>query len=108
MKDSSSFTLEFDYPDPHIAQRVTEDLVSRVMMASLRAAQLSQSRSVIRLDDDASFPSKPAGAKRMRLATEGLLVGLVGGLILAGTVRSRKPLLLVAVWMAVAVPAVLC
>jgi len=87
-QDSFNFVVQFDYSDPHVAQKVTAELVSRVMVANLDAA----THSTLRVPDYPSLPLTPAGLNRTELVAGGLLVGLAGGLILASVVRPRKSL----------------
>jgi uncharacterized protein involved in exopolysaccharide biosynthesis len=88
--DATSFVLQFDSPDPKVAQQVNEELVSRLVRANFLAAVKSQSHlTMLRVEHEPSLPQKPSGLNRIRLATIGLFAGLLGGLILAAILGSR-------------------
>jgi uncharacterized protein involved in exopolysaccharide biosynthesis len=87
--------IEFDYPDAHVAQQVTADLMSRFIEASLRENAMNHNAnrpSVMWLEplDTASLPTRPSGPNRTTIAGAGLFAGLLTGLTLAIVVRSRR------------------
>jgi uncharacterized protein involved in exopolysaccharide biosynthesis len=84
----SAFIIQFDYPDPHLAQQVNGELVSLLMSANLANAQ-SHPHLVFRAMDEPELPQRPAGLNRIEVGAIGLLIGL----ILAVVIRLRhKPL----------------
>jgi hypothetical protein len=91
-EDAFNFVVQFDYSDPHVAQKVTAELASRVIEANFGAAIHSHAHSTLRVPDYPSLPLTPSGLNRTELVAGGLLVGIAGGLILASLVRPRKSL----------------
>jgi uncharacterized protein involved in exopolysaccharide biosynthesis len=88
----SAFFIQFDYPDPHVAQKVNGEVVSQLMSANL-AYSASHPHLVFRVVDAPELPQKPAGPNRIEMGVIGLLIGLPAGLILALVIRLRhKPL----------------
>jgi uncharacterized protein involved in exopolysaccharide biosynthesis len=92
-----AFVVEFGYPDPHLAQQVTADLMSRFIEASLREHALDHLKPHFgRLEplDVASLPTHPSGRNEAMLvaAAVGLFAGLLAGLALALVIRSRRRL----------------
>jgi uncharacterized protein involved in exopolysaccharide biosynthesis len=95
-----AFLIQFDYPDALGAQRVTADLMSRFIDASIRENAIraqGMNRNVnepsgMRLEplDTASLPISPAGPNRATIAGVGLFAGLLAGLTLAFVIRSRR------------------
>jgi hypothetical protein len=89
------FTVYFAYSDPHLAQQVENELVSRFvrenlsLMMNSAAAGHPPSAETIRVKNEASLPQKPAGWTPIQKTTTGLLTGLLCGLILVTTLRSR-------------------
>jgi hypothetical protein len=111
------FVVQFDYPDPLVAQQVDDELVSQVLQrvwnegtvgflreqlgsagnsafagvlrSQLAQAESLQSHGTFRLLNVASLPQKPGGLNRTQLGLVGLLGGLVGGFILAVVGDSR-------------------
>jgi len=93
----SAFIVQFDYPDPNLAQKVNEELVSLFMSANLAHAQSDHTQAdphfVFRVMDAPELPQKPTGLNRIEMGAIGLLIGLPTGLILALVIRLRqKPL----------------
>jgi hypothetical protein len=88
----SAFFVQFDYPDPYLAQKVNGELVSLFMSANLAYAQ-SHPHLVFRAMYAPELPQKPARPNRIVMGVIGLLLGLTAGLILAVVIRLRhKPL----------------
>jgi len=88
----SAFVVQFNYPDPYIAQKVNGELVSLFMSANL-AYSASHPHLVFRVMDAPELPQKPTGPNRIEMGAIGLLIGLPTGLILALVIRLRhKPL----------------
>ncbi len=88
----SAFIVQFDYPDPHLAQQVNEELVSLLMSANLAHAP-ADPHFTFRVMDAPELPQKPTGLNRIEMGAIGLLIGLPAGLILATIIRLRhKPL----------------
>jgi hypothetical protein len=95
-----AFLIQFDYPDAHVAQQVTWDLMSRFIDASLKENAIrtqAMNRNVnapsgMRLEplDPPRFPTSPAGPDRATIAGAGLFAGLLAGLALAIVIRSRR------------------
>ncbi len=90
------FAVYFAYSDPHLAQQVENELVTRfvrenlMLMMNSAAAGHPISGETIRVKNEASLPQKPAGWNPIQKTTTGLLTGLLCGLILAATLRSRN------------------
>lgn len=94
------FVVQFNYPDAHVAQQVTADLMSRFIDASLRENAIranGMNRNVnppsgMRLEplDMPSFPARPSEPNRAAIAGAGLFAGLLAGLTLAFVIRSRR------------------
>lgn len=90
------FALYFSYSDPHVAQKVDAELVSRMLVANLRssadsaAAGHPQPGMVFSVLNAASLPQKPTFPKRSLFGVGGLLAGLAAGLMLAAIIRSRR------------------
>ena len=79
--------VQFDYPDPQIAQKVEEVLVSRAMSFNLqRAKERPDSRAVFTI----SHMKEPDGLSRKEFGAIGLISGLWGGLLLAAAIRWRR------------------
>jgi hypothetical protein len=100
-RDGVRFTVQFDYPDPHVAQEVNTALTSRVLEANLRMRQQQlESGSTPVLHPNSAFqfavldpptlPLKPTAPNRTRFAAVGLFAGLLAGLTLAIALRSRR------------------
>jgi hypothetical protein len=85
--------LAFNYPDPHVAQRVLNELVSRLITGNLHfrseAAQAGSQRvgMVFVIQGPPTLADQPAFPRRSRFGAAGLLAGLAGGLVLAGAIR---------------------
>lgn len=94
-----NITVQFVYPDPHVAQRVDAALVGQLFLGGgpLHWGYIGgpnpwgHSNEVLNayLRSGASLPRKPEGLGRVQLGAVGLLVGLFGGLILVSAVNSR-------------------
>jgi hypothetical protein len=106
-----TFTVQFDYSDPHVAQQVNAELTSRVIEGNLRMRQRSLS-AISELNpgsmmgggvssssgpgfqfavlDPPTLPLKPPAPNRTQFAAVGLLAGLLTGLTLALVLRSRR------------------
>jgi uncharacterized protein involved in exopolysaccharide biosynthesis len=97
-KRPAGFIIQFAYSDPHLAQQVEDELVSRLVTQNLLIQENATSEGhplpsqIIRVEDAPSLPQRPAGWNRIQKTTTGLLTGLLCGLILATTLRSRNPL----------------
>jgi len=87
-----AFVVQFIYPDPQVAQRVDKRLVSELMAANLRARLNDPSgpSMTFTVRDAADLPQKPFFPRRGVFGVGGLLVGLVGGLIVAAVVGWRR------------------
>jgi uncharacterized protein (TIGR03435 family) len=93
-EDLSSYAVQFDYADPHVAQQVDRALISRLMIFTLRSAikrtaTPSSAHEVFRVDEAPSFPLKPAGPNRIELGAIGLFGGLVCGVVVSALAGSR-------------------
>ncbi|HKN62078.1 MAG TPA: hypothetical protein VJW93_12935 [Candidatus Acidoferrales bacterium] len=100
-RDAFKFTVQFDYPDPHVAQEVNTALTSRVLEANLRMRQQqldSGSTPISQLNpgfqfavlDPPTLPRKPSAPNRTQFAAVGLFAGLLAGLTLAIALGSRR------------------
>lgn len=93
---NSAFTVEFEYPDPHVAQMVDGSLISLLTAANLRfwqsAAAPGPPKLVenIMVMDAPTLPEKPNRLGRTGFGTVGALGGLVTGLIAAAVLGSRQ------------------
>jgi hypothetical protein len=85
-----TFTMRFEYPNRYIAQRVTQELVSRMIEANLRLAIVevdSGSSNQMQILDPPTLAEVPSGPSRLKITGEGLLAGLCGGILLGWVVR---------------------
>jgi len=95
----SGFSVEFEYPDPLVAQRVEAALLGLITGANLRYAQNAALTGRLRIPetisivDPPSLSDKPNGMSRREDGGIGLVVGLVGGLITAVVVGWRRTLM---------------
>jgi uncharacterized protein involved in exopolysaccharide biosynthesis len=100
-----AFAIQFSYPDAHVAQQVTTEVMSRFIDANVTRNTNDELRanpghlvgslnsdSGMRLEplDTASLPVTPAGPNRAAIAGLGLFAGLLAGLTLALVIRSRR------------------
>jgi uncharacterized protein involved in exopolysaccharide biosynthesis len=92
---AANFIMQFAYSDPHLAQQVESELISRFVTQNLLIQKNAASAGhplppkIIRVENEPSLPQKPAGWTPIQKTTTGLLTGLLCGLILATTLRSR-------------------
>ena len=90
-RDALTFIVQFDYPDPHVAQQVDSELISRFLESHATMANpLNDSRSTFRVLDPPSLPQGPAGPNRTRFAAVGLFTGILCGVMLAIAARTRR------------------
>lgn len=95
-KRPAGFIIQFAYSDPHLAQQVESQLVTRFVSQNLsnhinaEAAGHPLPSETVRIVSAPSLPQKPAGWTQIQKTTTGLLAGLLCGLILATTLRSRN------------------
>jgi hypothetical protein len=95
-KRPAGFIIQFAYSDPHLAQQVESELVTRFVSQNLsnhidaEAAGHPLPSETVRIVNEASLPQKPTGWNLIQKTTTGLLTGLLCGLILATTLRSRN------------------
>jgi hypothetical protein len=97
-KSASALILYFAYSDPHVAQRVDEELTSGFAVSNLRAAinhssDVSRPPMTFRVEHVANLPQNPTFPKPRLFGAGGLLAGLVGGLVVA-TIAGRRRLTL--------------
>jgi hypothetical protein len=96
-----NITVQFDYPDPHVAQRVDDRLVGQLFFGGGPVLHLGYiggpnpwGRSNEGLNayfgGGASLPRKPEGLSRIQFCAIGLFAGLVGGRILALVMKSPQ------------------
>jgi uncharacterized protein involved in exopolysaccharide biosynthesis len=92
-----NLAVQFDYPDPHLAQQVEGALISHAVSSNLRLAMQrreahpdSSAGAVISIERAPSLPEKPDGLNRTELGAIVLLGGLVGGLVLAAAIGWRR------------------
>jgi uncharacterized protein involved in exopolysaccharide biosynthesis len=83
-----TFAIQFDYPDPHVAQRIDEELLTRLIEANLHAQP--DSHTTFYVPAPPSLPVWPAAPSRTRFAAIGLCAGLFAGLALVGVIKSRS------------------
>lgn len=92
---AGGLAIEFSYDDPHVAQNVDQDLVSRWVLADLvqrrdlAAAGNPPHPTVFRILR-ATLPQKPTFPNRKVFGAGGLLAGLAVGLTLAALARFRQ------------------
>ena len=95
------FTVQFDYPDPHVAQEVNSELTSRLIEGNLRVRQQQLNARSTRdslaitsqlnpgpsfqfmVLDPPTLPRKPSAPNRTQFAAVGLFAGILAGLTLA-------------------------
>jgi len=87
-RNAFTVVVQFDYPDPRVAQRVNEELTSRFIEGGLNS-QLT-SNWTFRVSVAPSLPLRPVTPNRARLMALCLLAGLFAGLTLAIVLRSRR------------------
>jgi hypothetical protein len=87
-RNAHTVVVQFDYSDPRVAQRVNEELTSRLIEGGLNS-QLT-SNWTFRVPVAPSLPLRPVPPNRARLMVLCLLTGLFAGLTLAIVVRSRR------------------
>jgi capsular polysaccharide biosynthesis protein len=80
----TAYVISFQDGDPVMAQRGTRALVAAWMRANVETGS-----SVIEVLDPASFPGSPSYPNRGLMVAMGLVVGLVGGLVMARFGKSR-------------------
>jgi hypothetical protein len=89
-RDTTSFVVQFDYSDPEVAQQVSDELVSQLLRANLRAALQSQSHLPrLLVEHEPSLTQEPSRLLRIQLTITGLFAGLLGGLGVAAILGSR-------------------
>jgi hypothetical protein len=89
-RDTTSFVVQFDYSDPKVAQQVSDELVSQLLRANLRAALQSQSHLPrLLVEHEPSLTQEPSRLLRIQLTITGLFAGLLGGLGVAAILGSR-------------------
>jgi hypothetical protein len=96
-KLGSAYALDFTYPDPHVAQRVDEELTSRFMALNVNAAIKSLSAGsrppeIYAVENSAGLPQRSSYPRRNEFGALGLLAGLVGGLVVAAIAGWRRRL----------------
>lgn len=92
-RDALTFIIQFDYPDPHVAQQVDSELISRFLESHVEmtmTAPLNHWRSTFHVLDPPSLPQAPAGPNRTRFAAVGLLAGILFGLAIAIAAGTRR------------------
>ena len=94
-KPASAFVLQFDYPDPVMAQRVAQELVSGLVGANLRArvsdaAGASRPRMTFAVRYAANLPETPFSPNRRECGAVGLIAGLLGEFIVAALAGWRR------------------
>jgi hypothetical protein len=95
-RGAPGFILQFSYADPHVAQRVDEELASQFAASNLRAAlnhssDVSRPPMTFRVEHVANLPQHPTFPKPRLFGAGGLLAGLIGGLV-AATIAGRRRL----------------
>jgi uncharacterized protein involved in exopolysaccharide biosynthesis len=88
--DTLTFVVQFDYFDAHVAERVNEELISRLLESHATIGRQLNSNWIFRVNDPPSLPLMPAVPNRMQFGAVGLFTGLLAGLALAVVVRSRR------------------
>lgn len=88
--DQNLVQISFAYNDPVQAQRVSQELVDRIVAANLGSSANPQ-RQAIQLVAPADQPTKQIERKRYGLAGLGFPVGLLFGVALAAILRRRAP-----------------
>ena len=87
-RDSLTFLVRFDYPDPHVAQQVDAELASRFIEGNVDPRL--NSHATLQLSAPPSFPLRPAAPNRTEFAALGLLAGLLAGLTITIILRSCR------------------
>lgn len=87
--DMASF--EFVYEDPGLAQRVAQDLATRIQELSINDAGFRSDAITIRMLNTASRPTSPISPNVVPIVVLGLVVGLAIGVMLARFRRAPNP-----------------
>jgi hypothetical protein len=87
-RNAFTFVIQFDYPDPRVAQGVNEELTTRFIQGGLNP-QIA-SHWTFHVPDAPSLPHSPAAPNRARLMALCLLTGLFAGLTLAILLRRHR------------------
>jgi uncharacterized protein involved in exopolysaccharide biosynthesis len=87
---ATAFVVSFRYPDPVLAQKTTNALMTRLVDENFTARKTS-GILVLDLLDPASLPRNPSAPNRWTIALTGLAAGLLTGILLALFRRKRKP-----------------
>jgi|HubBroStandDraft_2_1064218.scaffolds.fasta_scaffold98808_1 uncharacterized protein involved in exopolysaccharide biosynthesis len=84
-----SFTVRFEYPDRLKAQRVMQELLSRVIESNLHLA-IKDPGSRVEILAPPTLPRFPVSPNRLAITGEGSLAGLCGGILLSLVMRMRR------------------
>jgi hypothetical protein len=98
-----AYDIDFEYSDPGVAQQVNQLLVSQAIESSVKSMVAARSKSTMSaiaprlkyvrsfgIENAASLPQTPAGLNWVEQSAVGLLGGLLGGLVLAVAIGSRR------------------
>lgn len=87
-----AFAVDFDYPNPAVAQYVVKDLTTRIVDENLRLALKEDSglRMRLRIVDPASLPARPTSPNRAMIGSAGLTAGALAGMMIALVARKRR------------------
>jgi hypothetical protein len=89
----SAFTVEFEYPDPHIAQRVDAELLGLVVRETLQlriSSAAAGGHGTLTVMNAPTLPERPNRVNRAEFGAFGLLGGLAGGLALVAAIGWRR------------------
>jgi len=84
----AAFAIDFNYSDPLLAQKVTQDLTGKFIQENVRQGSGSMRMEIL---DPASLPKKPVSPNVPIIAFFGLLGGLALGGIFTLAVRLTRP-----------------
>ncbi|HWB31888.1 MAG TPA: hypothetical protein VG714_01820 [Acidobacteriaceae bacterium] len=88
--DEFAFALQFDYPDPHLAQQVDADLTNLFVTKNLARTNTLHNHGQLSVVASPSLPERPTGLSRGEKSALGLVTGIACGLLLAAGGGSKR------------------
>jgi uncharacterized protein involved in exopolysaccharide biosynthesis len=89
--DRTAFTISYVYPDPRLAQAVTQELVTKFTEVNVTVQRGSDIRTARNIEvlDQPSAPLRPKYPNRSLIVAIGLFAGLLAGLTVSYALRWR-------------------